>query len=288
VYDPGSVPRLPGYRIKGELARSGTSVVHLAEDERLGRRVVVKSLREQLARDDRFRERFLCEARVVAGLDHPHVVPVYAVGDVAGALFVVMPYIRGGDLQTLLDQHGRLGLERTASIVTQTAQALDHVHARGVVHRDVEPKNILLDSIAAQRAYLCDFGITTACECPHTGPPMSLGSAGFRAPEQIAGRRVDHRADVYSLACVLHACLTAAPPGQPAPPLPPELARIVARGMATNPADRYQSCGDLAAALALARGRVRAARIVATVPPAPAMTKVTGALVASSSRPPPT
>jgi serine/threonine protein kinase len=244
----GSAPRLPGYRITGELSRTGVSIVYLAQDEQLCRRVVVKVLREPLARDERFRQRFLCESRVAAGLDHPNIVPIYQIGDVARTLFVVMPYIRGGDLQTLLDAYGPLSLSQATGIVTQTADALDHIHARGLVHRDVKPKNILLDTIVPpHRAYLCDFGITAGCHCPETEALVSPGSVGFRAPEQVAGHWVDRRSDVYSLGQVLRTCLPAAPDA---------VAAVIAKATAARPEDRYGSCGQLAARLretALAR-----------------------------------
>lgn len=243
------VPTLPGYRIKGELSRTGVSIVYLAEDIGLGRRVVVKQLRRPLARDERFRLRFLCEGRVAASLDHPNVIPIYAFGEADGAPFVVMPYVRGGDLQLLLDQRGSLSLERSVAIVGQTADALDYIHARGLVHRDVKPKNILLDSSTGRRAFLCDFGITAGCHCPEVEAVMSPGSVGFSAPEQVAGQSADPRSDVYALGCVLYACLTAAPPtkaGMVLPDVPPEVVRLLGKAMAVRADDRYDTCGHLA------------------------------------------
>jgi serine/threonine protein kinase len=246
------VPRLPGYQIKGELSRTSVSIVYLAEDVLLGRRVAVKALREPLAALEWFRQRFLCECRVAASFDHPHVVPIYNFGDADGSPFVVMPYLRGGDLQLLLERSGPLGLEHAASIVAQAASALDHIHARGLVHRDVKPKNLLLDTTAGQRVYLCDFGITAGCHCPEAEAIVSPGSVGFRSPEQTSGQYVDRRSDVYSLGCVLYSCLTAAPPGHAGavlPAAPQEVIRVLAKAMAPAATDRYASCGDLAAEL---------------------------------------
>lgn len=246
------VPTLPGYRIKGELSRTGVSIIYLAEDVGLYRRVVIKLLRQPLARDDRFRLRFLCEGRVAASLDHPHVIPIYALGEVDGSPFVVMPYVRGGDLQLLLDQRGPLSLERSVAIVGQTAEALDYIHAQGLVHRDVKPKNILLDSANGRRIFLCDFGITAGCHCPEVEAVMSPGSVGFSAPEQVAGQSTDPRSDVYALGCVLYSCLTAAPPtkaGVKLPDVPPEVVRLLGKAMSYRAEDRYGTCGEFASEL---------------------------------------
>ncbi|MFF5209070.1 serine/threonine-protein kinase [Streptosporangium sp. NPDC000396] len=263
---------LPGHRIKGELHRSMTSVVYLAEDVRLGRRVAVKALRPAYSRDEMFRRRFLREWRTTAGLSHPHVMPVYGVGESGGSLYAVMPYIHGGDLWALLESNGPLTLEHAVSVVAQTGEALDYLHAQGLVHRDVKPENILVDTRSGRRCYLSDFGIATgeaSTRRPGTGlTGYFVGSLGYMAPEQITAQVVDRRSDVYALGCVLYACLTTMAPFQehePAlgshrrarhpslaalrPDLPPQIDRVVAKAMAADPRARYSGCGELAEAL---------------------------------------
>ncbi|MBG0833223.1 serine/threonine protein kinase [Planomonospora sp. ID67723] len=253
----------PDYLVKGELYRSATSAVYLAEDVHLGRRVAVKALLPAYSEDDMFRERFLREWRTTAALRHPHIITVHRLGEAGGSLYAVMPYIHGGDLWSLLRSRGPLRLQQAASVITQTGEALEHLHARGLVHRDVKPENILVDTRADRYCHLCDFGIATseaAARRPGAGlSGFFVGSLGYMAPEQTAAQAVDRRADVYALGCVLYACLTAAAPFREGarrlsltalrPDLPPEVDRIVARATAADPDDRYRGCGELAAAL---------------------------------------
>jgi serine/threonine-protein kinase len=251
-------PRLAGYRVKGELNSSGMTLVYLAEDVRLARRVAVKVLRRPIAFDERHRRRFLRECLIAANLDHPRIVPVYAAGEteeLVGAPYYVMPYLPGGDLQNMLDVHGPLSLDLTVTVVAQLAEALDYVHARGLVHRDVKPKNVLVDTTTGTRCYLSDFGIATGVdERPHTGP--FAGSLGFSPPEQVGGQVVDRRADVHALGCLLYVCLTGVEPHGPRrsvlalrPDLPTGLDLMIRKAMAPRPADRHHTCGRLADAL---------------------------------------
>ncbi|WP_283134514.1 serine/threonine-protein kinase [Rhizohabitans arisaemae] len=244
------------------------SIVYLAEDLSLGRRVAVKVLRPAYSRDEIFRRRFLREWRTTAGLDHPHVMPVYGLGESNGILYAIMPYVHGGDLRALLDSNGPLALETAVSIVVRIGGALDHLHARGLVHRDVKPANILVDPRPDGHCYLCDFGIATGeVTASGTGAGPSghfVGSLGYMAPEQIAAQTVDRRSDVYALGCVLYACLTAVAPFQehepsfgsagrarnppPAvlrPGLHPAVDRLVAKATAADPRARHSSCGEL-------------------------------------------
>jgi len=195
--------------VEGVLGRGGMSVVYLAEDLRLRRKVALKLLDPRLAEDEAFRERFLAESELAASLDHPCVVPIYAAGDAHGRLFIAMRYVEGSDLKELL-QAGPLSAARVVAICVQVADALDFAHARGLVHRDVKPSNVLLD--ASEHAYLADFGLTERLGEPQAVEPGVLGTIDYVAPEQIRGDQVDGRADVYSLGCLLCECLAGEPP----------------------------------------------------------------------------
>ncbi|PWW66620.1 serine/threonine-protein kinase [Actinokineospora spheciospongiae] len=259
-------PHVPGYRVHGEIGGSGISVVYLAEDLLLARRVAIKLLRPAVAHEDRLRARFLGEARMAAGLDHPHITRVLSAGEAGGSLYVVLAYVHGSDLQSLLDEEGPCTPARTAEVVGQVASALDHVHAWGLVHRDVKPRNVLVATRAGGHCFLSDFGIATPARTPGTAaqarPERSAGSPGYGAPEQLAGLPADHRADVYSLGALVLACATgvepwrleeepglrervhAALPGDGA-----ALSAVIRRAMAPRPEDRFATCGELATAV---------------------------------------
>jgi serine/threonine protein kinase len=256
-----------GYRVVEPIGRGGTSVVYLAEHVRLGRRAALKLLAPSLGEAD-FRERFLRESQLAASLDHPSIVPVYDAGEADGLLYIAMACVEGSDLRTVLADEGRLPLRRALRIVGQVASALDAAHARGLVHRDVKPANILVGD--DDRAYLSDFGV--AKELASGGTTRTgtfVGTIEYCAPEQIEGRAVDARTDVYALACVLYECLTGTTPfhrpsevavlnahlhtpppklTRVAPELPPALEHVLAKALSKSPLDRYASCGELVAA----------------------------------------
>jgi serine/threonine-protein kinase len=248
--------------------------VYLAEELELHRRVALKLLPAELTEDERFRERFLRESRLAASLNHPHVVPVYRAGETSGVLFIAMHHVEGTDLRSLLRDHpDGLDLWRAVTIVEQVADALDAAHARGLIHRDVKPANVLI-SPARRRdhCYLADFGLTryAGSQSRLTQTGQFVGTVDYVAPEQVRGdREIDHRVDVYSLGCVLFECLTGSPPYQGPtdfavmwahvnsdrpdlternPSLPAELDDVVGRALAKEPDDRYGSAGDLAVA----------------------------------------
>src|ERR1700730_13370496 len=191
---------LIGYRIEALLGRGGMSVVYLAEDLRLRRKVALKLLAPRLTEDAAFRQRFLVESELAASIDHPSVVPIYAAGETAGRLFIAMRYVEGSDLKELL-RDGPLTPERTVSVCAQVADALDFAHERGLVHRDVKPSNVLLDGRG--NVYLADFGLTTRLAEPRVVEPGLFGTIDYVAPELIRGEDVDGRADIYSLGCLL-------------------------------------------------------------------------------------
>src|ERR671935_2857561 len=135
---------LAGYRIERVLGRGGMSVVYLAEDTRLGRKVALKILAPELAEDERFRDRFVRESRLAASLEHPNIVPIYEAGESDGRLFIAMRYVEGTDLKGLIREFGPLDPGHAVSVIRQVAGALDAAHARGLVHRDVKPANVLI------------------------------------------------------------------------------------------------------------------------------------------------
>jgi YVTN family beta-propeller protein len=269
---------IAGCRIERLLGRGGMGVVYLAMHLALGRPVALKVIAPALAGDPGFRERFLREARLAAALDHPNVIAIYDAGQYEDALYISMRYVDGVDLRTLIAAQGRLEPARAARIASQVAAALDAAHARGLVHRDVKPANVLVaDPGGSEQVYLTDFGLVkrSASQVGVTGPGQWVGTVGYVAPEQLRGDPVDRRADVYALGCVLYEALTAQPPfprendvavlwahlSDP-PPLPSDvvpaargLDSVVVRALAKDPGERHQSAGELGrAALAGAAG----------------------------------
>ncbi len=217
--DPGGlVPgeQLAGYQIQEQIGRGGMAVVYRALDTRLGRPVALKVLAPHLGEDEAFRQRFMRESRAAAGVDHPHIIPVFEAGEAAGVLFIAMRYVSHGDLRSLLDHQSTLSPARAAAITTQVASALDAAHEHGLVHRDVKPGNILLAlaSDDSDHVYLSDFGLSKHSLTPSTltSTGQFLGTLDYVSPEQIQGLPVDGRADQYALACAAVEMLTGAPP----------------------------------------------------------------------------
>jgi serine/threonine-protein kinase len=255
-----------GFRIESVLGRGGMSVVYVAEQLRLGRKVALKLLTSELAWDEQFRERFVRESRIAAAIDHPNIIPIYDAGEADGLLYIAMRFVPGPDLRELL-KAGLLGVGRTIFLLEQLASALDAAHAHSLVHRDVKPGNVLIEE-STDHAYLTDFGVakqTTARGLTSTG--HFLGTVEYAAPEQIEGGPVDARTDVYALGCVLYECLTGSPPFEHGtehavlhahlvepppsvtrsrPDLPHAFDGVVATAMAKAPDDRFPSCGELA------------------------------------------
>ncbi|MEX2980519.1 serine/threonine-protein kinase [Streptomyces sp. C36] len=271
--------QLAGYRVESEIGRGGMAVVYRATDLRLGRTVALKLLAPELARNDTFRDRFAHESRVAAAIDHPHIVPVFEAGEVEGVLYIAMRYVAGLDLRALLDREGPLPLPTAVRIAGQVASALDAAHAHDLVHRDVKPGNILVaegtDSDHPEHVYLTDFGLTkkSLSLTGYTRVGQFVGTLDYVAPEQISGKPVDGRCDVYSLACVVFETLTGAPPFQrdddmallwahqydPPPPLsqhvrglPARVDEVLTTALAKAPDDRYDSCLEFVTALRLA------------------------------------
>jgi serine/threonine-protein kinase len=269
---------LAGYRIEALVGRGGMSAVYRAEHVHLGKTVALKILSPALAQDEDFRERFLRESRIAASIEHPNIIPIYDAGEVDGRLYIAMRYVDGLDLKQLVQQDGPLSLGRAVYIVEQVASALDAAHALGLVHRDVKPGNVLVVR-GSERVFLCDFGVVKhsgSTGLTRTG--YFLGTIDYAAPEQIEGRPVDARTDVYSVGCLIYECLTGKPPfargGEMAvihahlteeppkpstsrPDLPAAIDAVVGTAMAKRQAERYPTAGAAAHALrAVALGDV--------------------------------
>ncbi len=271
-----------GYLLEEVIGRGGMGVVYRAEHVRLGRKAALKVVAPQIAREPKFRERFLRESRTAGSLDHPNVIPLYDAGEADGVLYIAMRFVDGVDLSSMIASEGKLEPARTARIVAQVASALDAAHEAGLVHRDVKPSNVLLPARGAGRgehAYLGDFGLTkrVLSESGVTGSSAFLGTIAYVAPEQIEGKAVDARADQYSLACLVYECLTGHRPferetdiatlyahlrdpfpsvGEAVddPTLRAGLDAALARAGSKKLEDRFDSCGDFAEELVRVTG----------------------------------
>ncbi len=257
-----------GYRIEAVVGRGGMGVVYRATDLSLSRPVALKLIAPELAQDPAFRERFLREPRLAASLDHPGVVPIYEAGEREGQLYLAMRWVEGSDLGEMLERAGRLSPEVTVGLLTQVADALDATHRRGLVHRDVKPANILVDDDG--HAYLADFGISEPGGGAAGAAGRMAGTLDYLAPEQIRGEDVDGRTDCFALGCVLHECLSGAPPFRREtesdalwahlrePPRPlhayPALDPVIGRAVAKERDERYPTCGEMMRAAADALG----------------------------------
>ena len=265
------------YSLQRELGRGGMGVVYLARDVQLDRDVAIKVLPALLARTPSARERFLREARMAAGLSHPHVVPIHRVGEAGGFVFFVMSYVEGETLGERLRTRGPLPPVEMMRVLREVAWALAYAHGRGIVHRDVKPDNILLEA-ATGRALVTDFGIAQggADEVAGTDPGKVAGTAHFMSPEQAAGEPLDGRSDLYALGVVGYLAVsgrlpfessnvpallvrqaTEEPPSvmRAAPGLPPPLGAAIDRCLARDPEGRFADGEALAAALVPAEAR---------------------------------
>ena len=265
----------PGFVLERAIGQGGFALVYAARDVGLNRSVAVKVLRPELAGAAAVRERFRREAEAMARLRHPHVIPVYAVGEGGGLAWYVMPLVTGGSLRARLDREPRLPVGEARRILLECAAALAAAHRTGVLHRDIKPDNILLDGDDA-RVLLTDFGIAKAIGS--AGPAGALTATGvvvgtphYMSPEQASGERgIDHRSDLYSLGVVAYQMLAGEPPfdaasaaallvkhltEEPAPitrrrpDCPSDLASAVMRCLAKDPDRRWESADAVRRAL---------------------------------------
>lgn len=261
------------YDVDREIGRGGMGVVYLARDLRLDRLVAIKTLPAQLASDQPLRDRFLREARTAARLSHPNIVPIHRADEIAGTVFFVMGFVDGDSLAAKL-KAGPLSPSTSVSILRDVASALGYAHKHGVVHRDVKTENIMIEATTG-RAMVTDFGIARVAEAaPLTATGQVLGTVYYLSPEQVSGDEIDQRSDIYALGVVGYAMLAGkfpfdsalasavlvahvmkapVPLAVVAPNVPASLASIIDRCLQKDPARRFQTCGDLDAALAVAQ-----------------------------------
>jgi serine/threonine-protein kinase len=265
------IPRQIGnYRLEDLLGSGGMGEVYRAYDTHRDRYVALKLLPEAFSGDEDYLRRFRRESHVAARLRDPHVIPIHDFGEIDGRLFIDMRLVDGADIGALLDKDGRISPQRAVNLLSQVAEALDAAHADRLVHRDIKPSNILVT--LSDFVYVVDFGIARSMgdrQTALTTTGATIGTLNYMAPERFSGHAIDGRADVYSLACVLYECLTGTTPfhGRDLPALiyahlsstppqassvaegvPPALDAVIARGMAKEPADRFATAGELAAA----------------------------------------
>jgi WD40 repeat protein len=267
---------IAGYAIEALAGYGGMGVVYRARDTALGRTVALKLIAPERAGDARLRELFVRESLTAAALEHPNVIPIYRAGDDRGRLFIAMRFVEGASLQDLITASpAGIPPGRAARITARVAHALDAAHARGLVHRDVKPANVLIaDPEGEEHVYLSDFGLSVYGAGAAGGGGGWVGTLAYLAPEQIRGEALDARTDVYALGCVLFHALTGRTPfstdDEPAaltshlearppapsslvPGLPPALDDVVRRAMAKRPEDRFASAGELGRAALAAR-----------------------------------
>jgi serine/threonine protein kinase len=267
---PGST--FAGHRVEALLGSGAMGHVYLARESDTARPVALKVLGATVGADTRFRRRFEREARLAASFDHPHVVPVYRSGEENGTLYITMRYVDGPDLRTVIAERGPLHPGDAALIVSQVGAGLDAAAAAGLVHRDVKPGNVFVQPDGGRpHAYLGDFGLSKAMASTsgltHTG--FFVGTIDYASPEQLQAEKVDHRTDVYALGALLYKALTGSvpfprerevdkviaqvtepppAPSQAVPEVPAALDAVVQRAMSKNPAERYESAGELGSA----------------------------------------
>lgn len=276
MLSPGST--IAGYEVEAVVGSGGIGVLYRARQVRLDRPVALKLVEADAAREPVVRERLRREARTVAALDHPNIVPLYEAGEEDGTVYIVTRWVDGTELGTLIRRDGPLEPGRAARIAAQIASALEVAHEKGLIHRDIKPSNAILTS--EDHVYLTDFGLTKRAESASgfTAAGQMLGTIDYVAPEQIEGGESDARGDVYGLACVLFETLTGAPPFAGAgggmakmwahlnaeppsvreqrPDVPQALDEVIRRGLAKRPDDR-PSAEAFGAAVLKAVGEAR-------------------------------
>jgi serine/threonine protein kinase/predicted hydrocarbon binding protein len=260
------------YRVEEKLGEGGAATIYRGYQPSMDRYVAIKVLKVELAEQDpSFVERFALEAKTIAQLQHPHILPVIDFGQTEDFVYLVMVLMPGGTLRQYIREHGALSLQETSFMLAQVASALDRAHDRGIIHRDLKPENILMDE--DRNVYLTDFGLARILESARrlTATGLLMGTPHYISPEQARGEMADVRSDIYSLGIMLYEMLTGKLPFQAdtaygilfkhinedpprirevRPELPQAVEEVVLKALAKNPDDRYQSALDMAGAFA--------------------------------------
>ncbi|MBI3165946.1 MAG: serine/threonine protein kinase [Chloroflexi bacterium] len=259
-----SVTTIGRYEIESELTTGGMGVIILAKDPYIQRQVAIKVLMYSRTLEDVYREFFQNEAEIIAALEHPCIVPIYDFGWHGQQPYIVMRYMAGGSLQDRINT-GEVKMTEMGRILKRVSDALDAAHAKGIIHRDIKPSNILFD--ASGEAFLSDFGIATSKSFKDDEGEWLVGTPAYMSPEQVRGKQVDGRSDVYALGVTLYRLLAGQLPFSassttalinahvelPVPDiraikgnLPAVWQEVVAKAMAKDPKDRYVTAGELA------------------------------------------
>ena len=274
-------PELGDYRIEGIVGVGRTGIVYLATDSRTGRAVALKVLREDVSIDPIYRERFRREGALLATLRHPHIIPIYGMGELEGDLFIATRLV-SGTLKNLI-MAGPISVDVAMKVISEVAEAVDTAHVAGIVHRDIKPANVLLDP--GPQVFLGDFGLARDPDgAALTVPGQVIGTLDYMAPEHLDAEGVGTPADIYALTCmavetltgevpfpratdaaVMYAHVMEEPPSVSArrPELPVALDEVVAAGMAKDPEDRPSTARALLTDMLRALGRPVPARLVA-------------------------
>ena len=262
---PTRPTKIGKYEVERLVGEGAMGVVYRATDPVLNRPVAIKVMSDALAQDTDLRERFLREARAAGSLQHPNVITIYDFGEVDGHPYIAMEFVAGSDLEELLARHVPLTVDHALDLMTGVLQGLGYAHKRGIVHRDVKPANIRVDDEG--KARLMDFGVAHLTSSSMTRTGVMLGTPSYMAPEQIVGEKIGPSTDIFSVGAVLYELLSGSRPFQGdtlqsvmykvlnemppsltkvAPRTPPQLDRIVARALAKDPGDRYESALEMA------------------------------------------
>ncbi len=265
------------YEFIGLIGKGGFAEVHLAKDIILERKVAVKILLSQHSNDPEIVERFLREAKLYARLEHENLIPIFDTGIIDDYAYIIMKYIKGQSLKALQEKHGKLPADLLARVIKKMAAAMDYIHAKGIIHRDIKPANVLIEE-ETQNIYLADFGIARAdMGKTLTQSGLIIGTPSYISPEQIKGKKIDHRADLYAFGAMLYELASGKPIftgdssleilyqhvneepepiAQKAAHLPREIKYIISKCIEKNPEHRFQSAAEILEVLEKKRATV--------------------------------